>query len=44
MLVVLGAPDEDDSRAGAYYFVLRGEKLRMIHMTRVNKNCESVKP
>jgi len=44
LLVVLGAPDEDESRAGAYYFVLQGERLRLIHATRVTKNCENVKP
>src|SRR5882762_1750260 len=27
LLVILGAPDEDESKAGAYYFVLQGEKL-----------------
>jgi hypothetical protein len=44
LLVVLGAPDEDDSRAGSYYFALQGERLRLIHTTRAIKNCESVKP
>jgi hypothetical protein len=44
LLVVLGAPNEDESRAGAYYFVLQGEQLRLIHTTRVSKNCENVKP
>jgi hypothetical protein len=44
LLVILGAPDEDESKAGAYYFVLQGEKLRLIHATHVNKNCENVKP
>ncbi|MGA7795926.1 MAG: hypothetical protein WCA19_23075 [Candidatus Acidiferrales bacterium] len=44
LLVVLGAPDEDESRAGAYYFALQGERLRLIHTTRVSKTCEEVKP
>jgi hypothetical protein len=44
LLVVLGAPDENESRSGAYYFVLHGQRLRLIHTTRVNKNCENVKP
>lgn len=44
LLVVLGAPDEDESRAGAYYFVLQGERLQLIHTTRVSKNCEKLKP
>lgn len=44
LLVVLGAPDEDDSRVGAYYFVLQSERLQLIHTTRVSKNCENVKP
>lgn len=44
LLVVLGAPDEDTSRTGAYYFVLRSESLRLIHTTRVNKTCEAAKP
>jgi len=42
LLVVLGAPDEDDSKKGAYYFVLKGETLRLIHATRVNKNCKNL--
>jgi hypothetical protein len=44
LLVILGAPDEDESRAGAYYFVLQDERLRLIHTTRVIKKCENVKP
>lgn len=44
LIVVVGAPDEDESRAGAYYFVLQAERLRLIHTTRVTKNCEDAKP
>jgi hypothetical protein len=44
LLVVLGAPNEDESKAGAYYFILQGERLRLIHTTRVVKKCEDVKP
>jgi len=44
LLVALGAPDEDESRSGAYYFLLEGEKLRLVHTTRINKNCENAKP
>jgi hypothetical protein len=41
LLVVLGDPDEDESRSGAYYFVVQGETLRLIHTTRVNEDCSS---
>lgn len=44
LLVVVGAPDEDESRQGAYYFALQEERLRLIHTTRVSKNCENAKP
>ncbi len=44
LLIVLGAPDEDESREGAYYFALQGERLRLIHSTRVKKNCKNAKP
>jgi len=44
LLVVIGDPDEDESREGAYYFVLQKEKLRLVHTTHVHKNCENVKP
>jgi hypothetical protein len=32
-LVVLGAPDQNESRAGAYYFALQGDNLRLVHTT-----------
>ena len=44
LLVVLGDPDEDESKSGAYYFLLQGERLRLIHTTPVKKNCKNVKP
>jgi hypothetical protein len=40
LMVVVGTPDENKSRSGAYYFVLRDETLRLIHTTRITKNCE----
>jgi hypothetical protein len=44
LLVVLGAPDENESKTGAYYFVLQREKLRLIYTTIPKKNCENAKP
>lgn len=43
LLVVIGDLDEDESREGAFYFVLEGEELRLVHKTPVSKNCESLK-
>jgi hypothetical protein len=43
LLVVLGDLDEDESREGAFYFVLDQERLRLIHSTPVKKNCESLR-
>jgi hypothetical protein len=43
LLVVIGDPDEDESRSGAYFFVLQSDRLRLVHTTRVHKNCENVK-
>jgi hypothetical protein len=43
LLVVLGDLDEDESREGAFYFVLDDERLRLIHSTPVKKNCESLR-
>jgi hypothetical protein len=43
LLAVVGALDEDESREGAYYFVLKGERLRPVHSTVVKKNCESLR-
>jgi len=43
LLVVLGDLDEDESREGAFYFVLEHERLRLIHSTPVKKNCESLR-
>jgi hypothetical protein len=44
LLVVLGAPDEDKPRTGAYYFTLQGESLHLIHTTHVRKTCKDAKP
>jgi len=44
LLVVVGAPDENESRSGAYYFLIQGDGLRLVHTTSVNKNCKTVKP
>lgn len=43
LLVVLGDLDEDESREGAFYFLLENERLRLIHSTRVKKNCENLR-
>jgi hypothetical protein len=43
LLVVLGDLDEDESREGAFYFVLDHERLRLIHSTPVKKNCENLR-
>jgi hypothetical protein len=43
LLVVLGDLDEDESREGAFYFVLDRERLRLIHSTPVKKNCEGLR-
>jgi hypothetical protein len=43
LLVVIGAPDEDNLREGAYYFVLQNDQLRLIHRTRIKKNCQNAK-
>lgn len=39
LLVVLGDLDEDESREGAFYFVLDGERLKLVHTTFVTKDC-----
>ena len=43
LLVVLGDLDEDESREGAFYFVLDHERLRLIHSTPVEKDCENLR-
>ena len=40
LLAILGDIDEDERREGAFYFVLDGEKLKLIHTTAVKKDCE----
>lgn len=44
LLVVLGDLDEDETREGAFYFILDRERLCLIHSTRVKKNCGNVRP
>jgi hypothetical protein len=43
LLVVLGDLDEDESREGAFYFVLDHERLRLIHSTSVTRDCENLR-
>jgi hypothetical protein len=43
LLVILGDLDEDESREGAFYFVLDHERLRLIHSTPVAKDCENLR-
>ncbi|MGB2671658.1 MAG: hypothetical protein WA621_07420 [Candidatus Acidiferrum sp.] len=43
LLVVLGDLDEDESREGAFYFVLDGDRLKPVHTTAVNKDCERLR-
>lgn len=43
LIVILGDLDEDESREGAFYFVLDGEHLRPIYSTVVKKDCENLR-
>jgi hypothetical protein len=43
LLAVLGDLDEDESREGAFYFVLDAERLRLVYTTVVKKDCESLR-
>ena len=43
LLVVLGDLDDGKDREGAFYFVLEGERLRLIHSTVVKKDCEKLR-
>jgi hypothetical protein len=43
LLIVLGDLDEDESREGAFYFVLDHERLRLVHSTLVTKDCENLR-
>jgi hypothetical protein len=46
LLVLAGAllhENKNDSKEGAFYFVLKGEKLHLIHSTPVRKNCGGLK-
>jgi hypothetical protein len=38
LLVLVGALNEDDSNQGAFYFVLTGEKLVLVHTTTAVRN------
>jgi hypothetical protein len=41
LLVVLGAPDEDEARVGAYYFALHGNELHLVHTTyAIRRHCD----
>jgi hypothetical protein len=42
LLGILGDLDEDESREGAFYFVLDHERLRLIHSTPMKKNCKKL--
>lgn len=39
LIVVIGAMDEDESKKGAFYFVIQDDQLVSVHSTLVNKNC-----
>ena len=43
LLAVLGDLDEDENREGAFYFVLESERLRLVHSTLVEKDCEKLR-
>lgn len=43
LLMVLGDLDEDESREGAFYFVLENERLQLVHSTKVDKDCEKLR-
>lgn len=43
LLVVLGDLDEDESREGAFYFALENQRLKLVHTTPVEKDCERLR-
>lgn len=43
LLIVLGDLDEDETREGAFYFVLDRQRLRLVHCTRVTKHCGNLR-
>lgn len=43
LLVILGDLDDDESREGAFYFVLENEHLRLVHSTPIMKHCENLR-
>jgi len=41
LLVLLGAINEDESQEGAFYFLLKAEKLELVHNTLAKrKSCQ----
>ena len=41
LLVLVGALNEDESKQGAFYYVLKGEKLELVHKTiAVRNTCQ----
>lgn len=43
LLAVFGDLDEDERREGAFYLLLEHDHLRLIHSTRVRKDCEDLR-
>jgi len=43
LIGILGDLDEDESREGAFYFLLDHERLRLIHCTPLKKDCENLR-
>jgi hypothetical protein len=43
LFMILGDLNEDENREGAFYYVLEGERLRLIHSTPVQKDCENLR-
>lgn len=39
LLIAIGAPDEDATRGGVFYYLLRDEHLKLIHFTPTKKKC-----
>jgi hypothetical protein len=40
LLVLMGILDEEESRQGAFYFVLNHDRLTLVHKTEVTKPCD----
>jgi hypothetical protein len=43
LLAVVGDLDEGQAREGAFYLVMQDERLRLVHSTIVNKDCEGLR-